>query len=179
MRSPRCQALACGRSTWALESMRTGTLAFLALWSGGALGNALVVTATVHPLPGSHFAVLKEPGCNETDQSGNLLLCIGGWSRYDLANVFDLHGRHLPNTITLIYSDPLLGGSMLLELESLSAQDSKRYGATYKAVSMGPLYKTACLGNELQSTSDTTLHGPIAIPGFGDKCYMIGVDTRR
>jgi hypothetical protein len=115
--------------------MKTLLLALLALGPTSAIGEELVVLADIALVQQSGYAEMKEPGCNESSESGELLLCVGGWSRYRLTGVTRLNGTRIKDTIALVYADPVLGGRWRLVLQRLDAKAITTYGATYKVVS--------------------------------------------
>jgi len=108
---------------------------FLFLGPSLAAAKPLVVLADIALLPDAKYAEMKEPDCNEPSESGELILCGGGWSRYRLTGITRLNGTRLKDTIALIYADPVLGGRWRLELQRLDASEAASYGAKYKVVS--------------------------------------------
>jgi hypothetical protein len=115
--------------------MKTLLLAFLALGPTSTIAEQLVVLADIALVPQSGYAEMKEPGCNEPSESGEFLLCVGGWSRYRLTGVTRLNGTRFKDTIALIYADPVLGGRWHLVLQRLNERAITIYGASYKVVS--------------------------------------------
>jgi hypothetical protein len=86
----------------------------------------------------------------------------------------NVEGRHLPDTVALIYTDPHLGGPKLLELQSLPKHGSRKYGASYKAIAIGTLFGADCVEHDLPVADNSHLKGPMTINGFGDeKCYVL------
>ena len=125
--------------------MRVLILSFLLLGSTYAEAKDIVVLADIALLQDSHYAEMKEPGCNDTTtEPGDLIpLCNAGWSRYRLTGITRLNGKRLRDTIALIYSDPVLGGRWRLILQRLNAQETESYGASFKVLSKEPAIKVS------------------------------------
>jgi hypothetical protein len=117
--------------------MKALLLAFLVLGPTSVTAKYLVVLADITLLPGSGYAEMpKDLECDKPAKSVDLVVvCVGGWSRYQLRNITCLDGTRMEDTTALIYADPVLGGRWHLALQRLGASAAARFGARFKVVS--------------------------------------------
>ncbi|MGC3983022.1 MAG: hypothetical protein QM808_17350 [Steroidobacteraceae bacterium] len=154
--------------------MRIVMLIALSLCAAVCSAETRVVIAVIEAIAQESFPVKQRPECNSPNAEGEDVICTAGWERHRLTRVTALDGSPLPDTIALILIDLRANGPKLLELQPLTEEEARLYGATYQALRSTTLFSGACLSNPLPAVEQDRVIGPTKIEEFGDaSCYLL------
>jgi hypothetical protein len=123
-----------------------------------------------------------QPGSCETlppeEAKGVVCINMWPWSLHDVVNFRDIRGRAHKVTSIVVTAHQPLTGEWLLVIEKLPHEEAAKFGAKYKVIERSPVVPFACLDVPIGKYTDEQMPTPLAIPGFGSKCYDMRMPQR-